>query len=481
MSALHTHLLKAPLVFVLAGSLAWAPTISAAGDLNAEVNQMFNDLGSVGNYTSPGAFKGQVFNTYSGGSLYIRTPNKTYTLSAMSFPSAKAGCGGIDIWGGSFSHISATEFKNMLKNITSALPGIAFQVALEAVSPLLGGLSKWANGIETMVNNARINSCETAKGLVSSAAQAAGYDSQEACATLAVQMGLESDADAARRRCQTDRPGILASARSSTDADIKAQAPFVGNLVWQALKSVDTLDDKGREMIMSIVGTTIYYPEEQRRSPQPVPPTITGVANLLYGQGAAPNGSIYVQILQCNNYVDCDQVTVNSRYTHVPFIKYVEDLMHSISDKIESRTPIPNNSLEVGFVNTTSEPVWRMLSIGKTIPGSGLGETLIQQYKEVIAADYAYHFIEQNLRQGLSTLSRNWFMNQVQRDDLAKIRGTGNQVLNLLAQEKTALYAKKASITSAAAHLEQVERGIRSALPQYIIDILGRSAKGHME
>ena len=49
----------------------------------------------------------------------------------------------------------------MLKNITAALPGIAFQLALEAVSPLLGGLTKWAKGLETWINNARINSCET--------------------------------------------------------------------------------------------------------------------------------------------------------------------------------------------------------------------------------------------------------------------------------------------------------------------------------
>ena len=120
-----------------------------AGDLNSEVNNMFNNLGAIGNYTAPGAFRGQTFNTYTGGNLMMRSPNKVYQLAAIQFPSAKAGCGGIDVFGGSFSHISATEFKNMLKNITAALPGIAFQLALEAVSPLLGGLTKWAKGLET--------------------------------------------------------------------------------------------------------------------------------------------------------------------------------------------------------------------------------------------------------------------------------------------------------------------------------------------
>ena len=172
---------------------------------------MFNNLGAVGNYTAPGAFKGQTFNTYTGGNLYLRSPNKTYQLAAIQFPSAKGGCGGIDLFGGSFSHISAAEFRNMLRNITAALPGIAFQLALEAVSPLLGGLTKWAKGLETWINNARINSCETATALVSSAAEATGYDSQRACAKLAMTMGLETRhrcGDAAVRFGQPEHPGI---------------------------------------------------------------------------------------------------------------------------------------------------------------------------------------------------------------------------------------------------------------------------------
>jgi hypothetical protein len=55
---------------VLAWSLILGVPLSYAGDLNAEVSNMFNNLGAVGNYTAPGAFKGQTFNTYAGGNLY---------------------------------------------------------------------------------------------------------------------------------------------------------------------------------------------------------------------------------------------------------------------------------------------------------------------------------------------------------------------------------------------------------------------------
>ena len=462
---------------IVASAVALAAPLSYAGDLNAEVNTMFNNLGAIGNYTAPGAFRGQTFNTYTGGSLFMRAPNKVYQLAAIQFPSARAGCGGIDVFGGSFSHISAAEFKNMLRNITAALPGIAFQLALESVSPLLGGLTKWAKGLETWINNARINSCETAKAIVSTAAEAAGFSSQEACSDLAIEMGLETDRDAARRRCATDRPGILASARSSGDANIRNKAPFVGNLTWKALQRTGTyLDDQERELIMSIVGTVIFYPEDAARDPEPVAPTITSISQLLYGQAAGTGTNVTQHLLRCNNYTDCDVVTLNTSYTHTPFTARVETMMRSIADKIATRTAIPNNSAEVGFVNQTTEPVYKMLSIGATIPGSGLSDSLIAQYRDVIAADYAYVFLERNLRVGMAALDKDYTLQQTQRDRANLVRQRAQAMLLQLSQEKNLLYQKVGSFRAVSSHLEQLERQLRSSMPQHVMDMLGQQA-----
>ena len=54
---------------LMAALLAVSPLPLHAGDLNAEVNSMFNSLGAIGNYTAPGAFRGQTFNTYTGGKI----------------------------------------------------------------------------------------------------------------------------------------------------------------------------------------------------------------------------------------------------------------------------------------------------------------------------------------------------------------------------------------------------------------------------
>ena len=471
--------LRIPVSLMVCACIAATTPSLRAGDLNAEVNAMFNNLGAIGNYTQPGAFRGQAYNTYSGGSLMMRAPNKVYQLAAIEFPNAKAGCGGIDVFGGSFSHISATEFKNMLRNITAALPGIAFQLALEAVSPLLGGLTKWAKGLETWINNARINSCETAKAIVSTAADAAGYSSHETCADLAIEMGLEADRDAARRRCASDRPSILATARKSGDAGVRNKAPFVGNLTWRALQSAGAyLDDKERELIMSMVGTVIFYPEDAGRDPEPIAPTLTSISQLLYGQAAGKDNGVVQHLLQCNNYAQCDAVTLNNDYKHTPFTARVETLMRSIADKIASRTAIPNDSAEVGFVNQTSEPVYRMLSIGSTIPGSGLADNLIAQYRDVIAADYAYVFLERNLRLGLAALAKDYTLAQHQREQAQQVRQRAQAMLAQLAQEKSLLYQKVGSFRAVSSHLEQLERQLRSSLPQHVIDMLGQQAAG---
>jgi len=466
-------------VIAIALSVTVATTAAPlrAGDLNTEVNAMFNSLGAIGNYTAPGAFRGQAYNTYTGGNLMMRTPNKVYQLAAIQFPSAKAGCGGIDVFGGSFSHISATEFKNMLKNITAALPGIAFQLALEAVSPLLGGLTKWAKGLETWINNARINSCETAKAIVSTAAESLGYSSQETCADLAIEMGMESDRDAARRRCSSDRPSILASARSSGDANVRNKAPFVGNLTWKALQRTGSyLDDAERELIMSMVGTVIYYPDEDARDPEPIAPTLTSISQLLYGQAAGSGSNVVQHMLSCNNYSDCDVVSLNTTYSHTPFTAKVETLMRSIAEKIATRNPIPNNSAEVGFVNQTTEPVYKMLSIGTSIPGSGLADSLIAQYRDLIAADYAYVFLDRNLRVGLAALEKDFTLQQTQREQAVHVRQRAMAMLSQIAQEKNLLYQKVGSFRAVSGHLEELERQLRSSMPQHVMDMLGQQA-----
>ena len=97
---------------------------------------------------------------------------------------------------------------------------------------------------------------------------------------------------------------------------------------------------------MSLVGTVIFYPEDAARDPEPIPPTITSMSQLLYGQAAGTGTDVTQHMLRCNDYTNCDVVTLNTGYKHTPFTARVEAMMRSIADKIASRTAIPNDSAE---------------------------------------------------------------------------------------------------------------------------------------
>ena len=58
-----------------------------------------------------------------------------------------------------------------------------------------------------------------------------------------------------------------------------------------------------------------------------------------------------------------------------------------MSDNIATRSP--QAPADIGFVNNTTEPVYKMLSVANAVPGSSTAETLIETYKDVIAPDYA--------------------------------------------------------------------------------------------
>ncbi|WP_296222037.1 conjugal transfer protein TraH, partial [uncultured Sphingomonas sp.] len=104
----------------------------AMADVGSEMNSYFNSAGASANVTGPTAFNGQAAGYYSGGSLWSRFPSKTVNPVNLALPSARAGCGGIDLFAGSFSFINADEMVAMLKATANNAIGFAFQLAIDS-------------------------------------------------------------------------------------------------------------------------------------------------------------------------------------------------------------------------------------------------------------------------------------------------------------------------------------------------------------
>ena len=472
------HRLKKITATLVITALLTAPSISLPGDLNTEMQSMFNSLGTLGNVSSPGAFRGQAMNLYTGGSLFMREPSKNYALVRAQLPSLKAGCGGIDLFGGSFSFINKAQFVALLQNIGANAVGYAFKLALQSISPdidkLLTELQDQINKINTM----NINSCEAAQSLVNGVVGQYDNSIMSGCENISQYLGSVTDRADARVSCATNAPAVVKAAANSADPNLSNASFIQGNVVWDALNRVGGgISQQEKEFIMSIVGTVVLYPPDDTgagAAPAYFAPTLVGLRDLLLGKAdSATSGYVDVDVYQCDEPVQCmnpSKISVSVQ----PFTTQVTQRLQTISNNIATRTA--QGSDDIGFINNTSEPVFKMLAIGNAVPGSNTAESLIATYKDVIALDYAETFLNRAIKQALSAFSQSLKRSEVEAKYIDNIRASATDALKLIAVEKQTAYGKVRSVSSMAQDLQNLERQLWSAMPPAVKSMLDFSA-----
>src|SRR6185436_2478381 len=214
---------------LLAVALATAPVASRPGDLNAE----------------------------------MQAPGRNYPLVNAQLPSLRAGCGGIDLFGGAFSFINKQQFVALLQNIGANAVGYAFKLALQSISPdidkLLTELQDQINKINTM----NINSCEAAQSLVNGVVGQYDNSIMSGCQNISQYLGSVTDRADARVSCATNAPAVVKAAANSADPNLSNASFIQGNVVWDALNRVGGgISQQEKEFIMSIVGTVVLYPPD---------------------------------------------------------------------------------------------------------------------------------------------------------------------------------------------------------------------------
>ena len=446
------------------------PTASVPGDLNAEMQTMFNDLGALGNVTSPGAFRGQAMNLYTGGSLFMRAPGKNYPLVNAQLPSLKAGCGGIDIFGGSFSFINKSQFVSVLQNIGANAVGYAFKLALQSISPDIDKLLTELQDQINKINSMNINSCEAAQSLVNGAWGKYDNSIMSGCENISQYLGSVTDRSDARFSCATNAAVTVKTAASSADPNIRNATFTKGNVIWEALNRVaGGISQQEKELIMSIVGTLVLYPPDDSGAgamPAYFEPTIVGLHDLLLGKAlSAVDGMVDVDVYQCDDSTECLNPT-KTTVSVKPFTTQVAERLRTMSNNIVTRTP--QSGADIGFVNNTSEPVYKMLAVANAVPGSNTAETLIETYKDVIALDYAETFLNRAIRQALSALSQTLKRSEVEQQYVDNIRTNALEAAKQIASEKQTAYSKVRSVSSMAQDLQNLERQLWSAMPSAV-------------
>jgi len=120
----------------------------------------------------PGIFQLQDRGILVGGSFTSKTKLRTDNLFSIEPPKLKVGCGGIDMFLGSFSFLNPSYLIEKAKRIIQAAPYFAFDLALSILCHECAAIMKAIQGIIDKLNGLQLDECKASKALVAMGAEA---------------------------------------------------------------------------------------------------------------------------------------------------------------------------------------------------------------------------------------------------------------------------------------------------------------------
>lgn len=360
----------------------------AQADISSDLMAFFKSAGMASNATTPGAYKDQTAGYYTGGSLVVRNGVKNAQPATVQMPGFRAGCGGIDLWMGGFSHISAEQMVEMMRNIGSSAASYAFMLAVQTVSPQIYNIMNELNALATQINQTNINSCEAAATALGGIWPKTDQSSKHLCQAMGTNLGAFSDWSAARQGCgaKGDRERVF----RERGADPRYRDMFVGefNLAWKAIQTNAFLssDKELAQLFLTLVGSIIVRKNGENYEVITLPAHVErdDVLNGLLNGGETP---IYV----CNDghclHPTLRRVAVaDGAALLLKTHKILETLVTKIYDDVALTIE------EKDFLNSTRLPVYKMLNV-ITAYRKGCAPLDIHQYAELIALDILYKYV----------------------------------------------------------------------------------------
>ncbi len=366
---------------------------SARADIATDMDTFFNDL-NFDNVTRPGVYEGQSAGYFTGGGVFMRVPQRNYTLYSVQWPRFRSGCGGIDFFSGGFSFINTQEFVAMLQNIGSVAVSQAFLLALRTISPQIAStmeqLQTWAQ--QYGLNS--INACEAGSALAGGALKTFGM-AKQACIMERVNSRGEawSEAEVA---CTTG------GERMSTlrNSQMKRLLLTEGNLAWRAMmrNPFYTNDKDLAQVMMNLSGTVIMRVnnpgnENTSMTYQVIPSILADNTGQDLLRVLLEGGRVTVKACS-NGTADEFACTIMNRSQHVTInqglIEKVRTILNAIVTNIHNDTRL--DAVQQGLLASTSLPVHKYLTVGVAyIPGALQPE--IESYATLIAKDILYTYL----------------------------------------------------------------------------------------
>lgn len=369
----------------------------AFAGVNSDLNSYFNNLGFSTNATAPSAYHGQEAGYYSGGSLFARDAVRDVQIAQIDLPSYRSGCGGIDLYAGGFSFVNSDQLIDVMKNVLNNAKGYAFNLALESATPEIANTLKYIQDMANKVNQANINSCETAAGMVGSVWPRTHEAQRQVCADVGTGQGIFGDYAAARQACGAG--GEMTQTLANATGPYKNLVLDNGNIAWRAIQQNGFLqnDVELAELFMSLSGTIIIHKNGSSDD---------ATNKFAFLPSLATNDSLIKGLLhggQVKIY-HCD--TTESSGCLNPSIKtlsivesnslqgQVVKILNALVDKIYLDEPLTDS--EIGFLQSTRIPVYKMLNVQSAF-AQDKSILDVSEYSDVIATDILFQYLSESL------------------------------------------------------------------------------------
>ncbi|MBP2160579.1 MULTISPECIES: conjugal transfer protein TraH [Asticcacaulis] len=379
--------------------LALVTAVPARANVDGAMDNFWNDAMSATNGSGPSVYQGQAAGYYTLGNFSYRAPQMNTQVASVGMPSVKSGCGGIDIYGGSFSFINSDQIVASMKAIAQNALGLLFQMAVDSLSELLGSNMKDAFKKMQDLNGVNINSCEAAQNLVAGTVNRIQAAQSKACTEVGTTSGLFSDWAKAKEQC-----GAGGQAETTAASAPAATRPVNRNVAWEAIQKHPLFksDTELALTMMTLTGSVVITAESG------APPSVLVIP------AAAKNDGMITKLLdggtfrvhECAN-TECTRVNQFAReITLEPsksIKKRVSGMLLSIVNKIRTRSALTEE--EKSFLGLVSLPVYKMASVQVAYQGN-FASIEMDRYSDVVALDLVLTWMSQNMEE-MTNASQN--------------------------------------------------------------------------
>jgi len=301
MNKMVTSLMLAVAILLIGAITGLGNPVAKAG-IDERLQETFN---SMVNATDPQVHMGARRGVISGGGLIIKNRVMTANLFNFQPPHFKFGCGGWDMFAGSFSFISSEQIVAMLRSIASAAIAYAFKLALSTISKDVANTldELWQN--MSKLNAMQLNSCKMGEVFANAAMGRGDKNEGEGLGRQVMSaMGWRDDDSDAQQQGEANSPAQQVAEAHPELKDVVVK----GNHVWNALTKQGAqwwfggVDMQMLEHVMSLTGTMIVCAPDVDMCP--IPAQATAGQETLFSAFKEPTLSLKAMVKGANSYAN---------------------------------------------------------------------------------------------------------------------------------------------------------------------------------